>query len=279
MAMEKIIDEFLIENPQINIDSIFHYAFTEISCKAHEIAKVHLDVSHQAKTMGAINSHNQSIKRNWKLINFIMASSASGLIGSTDQCTYVCSNNVLDSFSKYRKQVLGSPSICINYGLIESAGFVSRNQFVAAMLDGQRSLDLHIQNPSQCTNIIFASINFNEFAISNLQQSNIHKFDFHFNGSLTQKSKLISNQATEEPVRDLLINSKCELLSVDQSKLNIDIRLTDYGSDSLTIVQIKNLIDKEKYPNLITMLQNNTISNNLKLLTDTYNKKKMNKTN
>ncbi|KAN0038912.1 hypothetical protein ACTA71_001104 [Dictyostelium dimigraforme] len=293
MAMEKIIDEILIENPQINnIDSIFHYAFTQISCKAHEIVKVHLDVSHQAKTMGAINLHNQSIKRNWKLINFIMASSVSGLIGSTDQCTYVCSNNVLDSFSKYRKQVLGLPSICINYGLIESAGFVSRNQSVAAMLDGQSikpmktnqilgSLDLHIQNPSQCTNIIFASINFNEFAISNLQQSNIHKFDFHFNGSLTQKSKLISNQATEEPVRDLLINSICELLSVDQSKLNIDIRLTDYGSDSLTIVQIKNLIDKELYPNLITiqMLQNNTISNNLKLLTDTYNKKKMNKTN
>ncbi|KAN0024644.1 hypothetical protein ACTFIV_009053 [Dictyostelium citrinum] len=293
LEIEKVINEIFIKHPHINnIDSIFHYAFTQISCKAHEIDKVHLDVSHQAKTMGAINLHNQSIKRNWKLINFIMASSAAGLIGSTDQCSYVCSSNVLDSFSKYRKNVLGLPSICINYGLIESTGFVSRNQSVAVMLDGQGirpmqtnqilgALDLYIQNPSKSTNTILTSFNFNEFATGNLQQSNIHKFDFNFNICLSQRTKSIKNQASEDPVRDLLINNICELLSIDQSKLNIDIRLIDYGSDSLTIVQIKNLIDKELLPNLISiqMLQNNTISNNIKLLTASYNKKKQNEQN
>ncbi|KAM9988250.1 hypothetical protein ACTFIZ_003606 [Dictyostelium cf. discoideum] len=295
LEIEKVIDEILMENPQINnIDSIFHYAFTQISCKEHEIDQVHLDVSHQAKTMGAINLHNQSIKRNWKLINFIMASSAAGLIGSTDQCSYVCSSNVLDSFSKYRKDVLGLPSICINYGLIESTGFVSRNQSVAVMLDSQGirpiqtnqilgSLDLFIQNPSKSTNIILTSFNFNEFATGNLQQSNVHKFDFQFNYCLSQKSKsLAKNQASENPVRDLLINNICELLSIDESKLNIDIRLIDYGSDSLTIVQIKNLIDKNLLiPNLISiqMLQNNSISDNINFLTDSYNKKKQNEQN
>ncbi|KAK5578917.1 hypothetical protein RB653_008592 [Dictyostelium firmibasis] len=291
IGLEKIINEVLVENPQIaNIDSIFHYAFTQVSCKENEIGKLHLEISHQAKTMGAINLHNQSIKRNWKLINFIMASSAAGLIGSTDQCSYVSSCNVLDSFSKYRKDILGLPSICVNYGLIESTGFVSRNQSVAEMLDGQGirpiqtnqilgSLDLQIQNPSKSTNIILAGFNFKEFATGNLQQSNVYKFDFHFNSLLSQnKSKQTTNKASEDPVKDLLTNKICELLSIDESKINIDIRLIDYGSDSLTIVQIKNAIDRELLPNLITiqMLQNNTISHNIKLLTTSFNKKKQN---
>ncbi|KAN0045149.1 hypothetical protein ACTA71_005525 [Dictyostelium dimigraforme] len=105
-----------------NINSIIHFAVDYATfCGVNEIDINGLDVLHGAKTMGAINLHGQSIKRNWNLKQFIL-SSVSSMIGSTDQCTYVCLNRVLDSL--YRKSI-GLTSICTNYGSIQSVGLVS----------------------------------------------------------------------------------------------------------------------------------------------------------
>ncbi|KAN0033270.1 hypothetical protein ACTA71_002694 [Dictyostelium dimigraforme] len=104
------IDKVLNDNPNIeNVDSIFHFGFQQISRK--------FNVSHGAKTMGAIHLHNQSIKGDWKLKQFVMASSIVSIIGSSKQCSYVCANNVLDSLSllRFRKSI-GLPSISTNYG-------------------------------------------------------------------------------------------------------------------------------------------------------------------
>ncbi|KAN0033360.1 hypothetical protein ACTA71_002785 [Dictyostelium dimigraforme] len=108
-----------------NIDSIIHFAvdyatFCGFRC---------------AKTMSAIN---QSIKRNWNLKQFILSSSV-----STDQCTYVCSNRVLDSLSRYRKSI-GLTSICTNYGSVQSTGLVSRNKSIEQLLDGRGLASLSI---------------------------------------------------------------------------------------------------------------------------------------
>ncbi|KAN0035787.1 hypothetical protein ACTA71_005078 [Dictyostelium dimigraforme] len=130
-------------------------------------------VTHGAKTMGAINLHGQSIKRNWNLKQFILSSSVSSMIGSTDQCTYVCSNRVLDSLSRYRKSI-GLTSICTNYVSVQSAGLVSRNKSIEQLLDGRGlaslsinmilgTLDLQIQNIIKSTNLMVSPINFNNF--------------------------------------------------------------------------------------------------------------------
>ncbi|KAN0018784.1 hypothetical protein ACTFIU_008717 [Dictyostelium citrinum] len=285
--VDEALNQLLVGNGEDrieNIDSIFHYAFTQIACKVEEIGMNHLEVSHGAKTMGAINLHNQSIKRNWKLKQFVMASSIVTLLGSPDQCSYVCANTVLDSLSKYRKSI-GLPSICCNYGAIESAGFVSKNESVAIHLVGQGinplstniilgALDLQIQNQHLSTNSLVVDLNFS--VIKNYKQKLHQKFDYFLNqiADTDNGNTNISNQPMTS-VKSIFINKISEFLSIDPSKINQDIRLMDYGADSLLIVQLKNWIDKQFLPNIITIqqIQNNSIASIIQIIINQLNKK------
>ncbi|KAM9971204.1 hypothetical protein ACTFIW_011180 [Dictyostelium discoideum] len=275
--VDNAINDILNENQQIiNIDSIYHFAFQQITCKVQEISMKHLDISHGAKTMGAINLHNQSIKRNWKLINFVMASSAISLIGSTDLCTYACANTLLDSFSKYRKS-LGLPSACINFGAIESTGFVSKNESVSVFLDGGGFhptpinrvlglLDLQIQNADKFTNSMLSNFKPSKFK-NNQQISLFLKFDYLMNLKNNSEETKIENSGNKS-IDELFIEKVSELFSTDESRINKNLRLIDYGADSLIIVQLKNWVDKEIGINLITIqqLQNNTINISIKTI-------------
>ncbi|EAL61786.1 beta-ketoacyl synthase family protein [Dictyostelium discoideum AX4] len=191
-AMEETINIILKENSNIiNIDSIFHFAVEYCTTPDPlEITIKNLEISNCAKTMGAINLHNQSVKRNWKLINFIMASSVASLFGVNSQCSYSSSCYVIDSLSAYRKSI-GLPSICTNYGVLGEAGLCSRVQMIqdftlklgyeplpANMVLG--ALDLQIQNQNIVPlDFILSKLNFNLFKNSN--QRLLKKFDFLFN--------------------------------------------------------------------------------------------------
>ncbi|KAK5575062.1 hypothetical protein RB653_010317 [Dictyostelium firmibasis] len=274
-AIEQIFNE---NSTIINVDSIFHFAIEYITCNVNDIDMNSLEISHGAKTIGAINLHNQSIKRNWKLKQFILSSSVASILGSPDQCSYVCSNRVLDSFSKYRKSI-GLPSICTNYGSVQSAGLVSRNESIAQLLDGQGldilpinmilgSLDSQIQNVGQSTNLMVSPFNFNTIYENLKKYSMIHKFDFITN--LLKNNKSTDSYTKGESIDTLFLKKASEILSIDINRINQDLKLVEYGSDSLSIVQLKNWIDKEFYPNLITIkqLQTNSISSSIKIITD-----------
>ncbi|KAM9968915.1 hypothetical protein ACTFIW_000318 [Dictyostelium discoideum] len=285
--VDNAINEILNENQQIeNIDSIFHFAFQQITCKVQEINMKHLDISHGAKTMGAINLHNQSIKHNWKLINFVFASSALSLIGSTDQCTYLCANALLDSFSKYRES-LGFPSTCINLGVIESTGFVSKNESISVFFDGGGFLltpinqvlgllDLQIQNRGKFTNSMISNFNYSKFK-NNQQVSLYLKFDYLMNLKNNSEETKKDNTGNKN-IDELFIIKVSELFSMDESKINKNQRLIDYGADSLIIVQLKNWVDKEIAINLITIqqLQNNTIGISIKMILNSLMKNNQN---
>ncbi|KAM9979442.1 hypothetical protein ACTFIY_008685 [Dictyostelium cf. discoideum] len=286
--VDNAINEILNENQQIiNIDSIFHFAFQQVTVKVQEINMKHLDISHGAKTMGAINLHNQSKKRNWKLINFVMASSAISLMGSTDLCTYVCANAILDSFSKYRES-LGLPSACINFGGIESTGFVSKNESISVFLDGGGYLptpinqvlgllDLQFENASKFTNSILSNFKPSKFK-NNQQTSLLLKFDYLMNLNDDSEQNKTENTGNKN-IDELFIEKVSELFSVDESKINKNLRLIDYGADSLIVVQLKNWIDKEIGINLITIqqLQNNTIITSIKMILNSLMKNNQNK--
>ncbi|KAN0009050.1 hypothetical protein ACTFIU_008941 [Dictyostelium citrinum] len=285
--MDKAIDE--IPSDIDNIDSIFHYAFHQITRNVEDIDMNTLDVSFGAKTIGAIILHNQSIKRGWKLKNFIMASSVASFFGSEGQCSYVCANNVLESFSHYRKS-LGLPSICTSYGLIKSTGFVSRNENVSTMFDNLGfnpistntilgSLDLQIQNQEISTNLIVTSFNYSNITKNNPQQNNLTKVNYQV--SLEEKNQLDNNsnsinQDNKRSVNQMFLDKVSEVLSIEISKINTDIKLSAYGADSLAIVQLKNWVDKKLSGNIITIqqLQTNTISSSIKIITNALNKKK-----
>ncbi|KAK5575031.1 hypothetical protein RB653_010286 [Dictyostelium firmibasis] len=268
--VENAIDQVLNDNPAINnIDSIFHYAFIQVTSDVMNINLDQLNVSHDAKTFGAINLHNESIRRNWKLTNFVMASSMATLAGSPQQCTYVSACSVLDSLSRYRKSI-GLPSICSYYGSIKS-GLVLRNESIAVALEGQGyntvsmnkilgSLDLQIQNQKDSSNLIVSSFNFNSFK-NNPHHSISVKFEHQINETISKLS-INTDKNDEFGVGELIVSKISELLSLEETKLNLDIGLVDYGADSLLNGQLKNWIEKEIGQNLITIqqLQKNTIN-------------------
>ncbi|KAK5581919.1 hypothetical protein RB653_003499 [Dictyostelium firmibasis] len=265
--LNQSIDEILNDNLQIeNIESIFHFAFSATKCFVEEISMEHLDVSHGAKTMGSINLHNQQLKRGWKLINFVMASSVTSIIGSENQCSYVSACNTIDSFSKYRRS-LGLPSICVNYGII-NLGFVERNRIAVEMTQDVflstnqilGSLDLQIQNQNHFTNSIVCKNCF----LMNSSQSDIKFSKFNFNNNNNDSNKKL----VENGKKEMVMSKISEFLSISESKINSNLRLLDYGIDSLVIIQIKNWIDREFKKDIVTIqqLQTLTIASTIQIL-------------
>ncbi|KAN0031302.1 hypothetical protein ACTA71_010391 [Dictyostelium dimigraforme] len=290
------INQILFENPNIdNIDSIFHYAFTQVTKEVEEIDIESLNISHNAKTMGAINLHEISIEKSWKLKQFVMASSIASLFGSFNQCSYVSANLVLDSLSRYRKSI-GLPSTCTNWGSIKSAGFVSRNELVSKMLDDQGfvpiptniilgSLDLQLQNSNNYSNLIIGKFNYESIKKFSTETSTFQRLDFILN-SIKEKDGNGnmkgggSDDISKESIQTKILNKISELLSIEQSNINTDIRLNDYGADSLTSVQLKNFIDEDIKSNVITIqqLQNNTIETNIQIILEQIKKLDSNQT-
>ncbi|KAM9977856.1 hypothetical protein ACTFIR_011732 [Dictyostelium discoideum] len=285
-SINKTFDKLFIENPTItNIDSIFHFAVVQITRKVKDIDMKSLNISHDAKTIGAINLHNQSIIRDWKLSNFILASSILSKVGSLDQCGYVSACSVLDSFSKYRLSI-GLPALSINIGAMGGSGMVARSELVETVLNGQGynltstnqllgTIDLFIQNPGKKSNNMMVG-NFNFKVFKNFKQKIHQKFDYIFNAiDSNSENGDISNIKTSN-IKDKFLNKVSEFLSIDPSKINNDIKLMNYGADSLITVQLKNWVDKEWSPNLITIhqIQSNSIGMVCQIINDNFEKKK-----
>ncbi|KAN0006648.1 hypothetical protein ACTFIU_003364 [Dictyostelium citrinum] len=286
-SVEKTFDKLISKNPSItNIDSIFHFAVVQITRKVKEIDMKCLNISHGAKTIGAINLHNQSIKRDWKLNNFILASSILSKVGSLDQCSYVSACCVLDSLSQYRRSI-GLPALTINIGAVGGSGMVARSELVETVLSGQGydlintnqllgTLDLLIQNPTDESNNLMVG-NFNFPVFKNFKQKIHQKFDYMFN-SISSNFEIAdgSNINDSSNIKDKFLKKVSEFLSIDPSKINNDIKLMNYGADSLITVQLKNWVDKEWAPNLITIhqIQSNPIGMVCQIINDNFEKKK-----
>ncbi|KAM9993870.1 hypothetical protein ACTFIZ_011840 [Dictyostelium cf. discoideum] len=264
-----------------NIDSIIHFAFMNDIGDIQQVDMNRLNNAHGAKTIGAINLHNQSINRSWNIKQFIMASSVVSIFGSNQQCCYVSACNVIDSLSKYRHSI-GLPSLAINLGTISSTGFISRNNAIETMFESSllklfspqlfiSSLDLFIQNQHKYPNYCLSDFNFENLS-STLTNQYHSKFDFEIN--IVKKSNRIKSFTganggnKNETIQSTILNKISELLSIDESKINEDLQLTQYGMDSLVIVQLKNFIDNQLGHNLITIqqLQNNKIGQSIEII-------------
>ncbi|EGC34314.1 hypothetical protein DICPUDRAFT_153476 [Dictyostelium purpureum] len=259
-----------------NIDTVIHFAFVTDICDVQDVNINRLNITHGAKTIGAINLHNESIQRSWKIKQFIMASSSVSIIGSNRQCCYVSACNTIDSLSKYRKSI-GLPSLSINLGAISSTGFVSRNDAIETMFHSSTfkfispqlilsSLDLFIQDKNNYSNYCLTDFYF-ENMVSLKSNFNLIKFDYQTNNvKIINKSNDYSN--SNENIKYQLLNKISELLSIESSKINLEFQLNQYGLDSLVIVQLKNWVDSQFGFNLISIqqLQNNKLSQSLDII-------------
>ncbi|EGC34426.1 hypothetical protein DICPUDRAFT_94806 [Dictyostelium purpureum] len=265
-----------------NIDTIIHFAFVNDIGGVQDVDINRVNIAHGAKTIGAINLHNESIQRSWKLKQFIMASSVVSMIGSDQQCCYVSACSVVDSLSKFRKSI-GLPSLSVNLGAISSTGFVSRNDAIETMFHSSffklfspqlilSSLDLFIQNSSKYSNYCLSDFDFEKLQ-SDKSNYHLSKLDYQTN-MIRKTNKSINSLSgdSDESMKQSIINKISELLSIEESKINLDLQLTQYGTDSLMQVQLKNWIDNQFGHNLITIqqLQKNKISQSIDIITKTF---------
>ncbi|EGC38406.1 hypothetical protein DICPUDRAFT_76035 [Dictyostelium purpureum] len=262
--IETAINDIVNEYPSIkNIDSIFHYAFVHDICEpinigTETIIEIQMDVR-----------------------NFILASSISSLFGTMNQCTYVSANCVLDSLAKYRKS-LGLSALSVNWGHIGTSGIVARTESVGELLDGigleamptnilLGALDLLLQNKqklhTEYNNILVNKMNFEKLHFSQLYT---HKFGFKIN-SLNDQKKLTKVNNSEEHIDEIqkaVVSKLADLLSINESNINTNTILSDFGFDSLLVVQVKNWLDKKFKKNLfnISDLQKCSINDIIKKL-------------
>ncbi|KAM9969081.1 hypothetical protein ACTFIW_000164 [Dictyostelium discoideum] len=284
--VNQVLNQLELNENITNIDSIIHFAFMNDIGDVQQVDMNRLNNAHGAKTIGAINLHNQSINRSWNIKQFIMASSVVSIFGSDQQCCYVSACSVIDSLSKYRHSI-GLPSLAINLGAISSTGFVSRNNAIETMFKSSilklfspqlviSSLDLFIQNQHQYPNYCLSDFNF-EISPSTLTNHFLTKLDYQINivkkSNQTKSSSGGNGDNNNEIIRSTILNKISELLSIDESKINEDLQLTQYGMDSLVIVQLKNFIDNQLGHNIITIqqLQNNKINQSIEIIKLAHN--------
>ncbi|KAN0032905.1 hypothetical protein ACTFIV_006842 [Dictyostelium citrinum] len=137
------------------------------------------------------------------------------------------------------------------------------------------SLDLLLQQPTLSSDTkIVASFDFDNLPKPSRNGSNnlSYKFDY-FTNPIQSKQSNCSNDNLS--IREEILAKFSEFLSVDdQSKINLDIKLLDYGADSMVIVELKNYLDKTYTPNILSIqqLQNVTINQLIQSVTDAMNK-------
>ncbi|KAN0021464.1 hypothetical protein ACTFIU_010061 [Dictyostelium citrinum] len=274
------------EDPKLSpVETIFHNAFVPVVSEPHEINMKHMDDAYDAKTTGAMNLYMLTILNGWTLKNFIFSSSITSIIGSSRQAGYCGANLVLESMSKIL-QSQGIRSSTISWGSIGNIGYVSRNESVSKYLHGQGqlsipsnivlgSLDLLLQQPTLSSDTkIVASFDFDNLPKPSRNGSNnlSYKFDYFTNPI---QSNHINCSNDDLSIREEILGKFSEFLSVDdQSKINLDIKLLDYGADSMVIVELKNYLDKTFTSNILSIqqLQNVTINQLIQSVTDAMNK-------
>ncbi|KAM9978052.1 hypothetical protein ACTFIY_011798 [Dictyostelium cf. discoideum] len=281
--MRKVISEiYEKDDPKLSpVESIFHNAFVPVMSEPQDINMKHIDDAYDAKTTGAMNLYMLMSMYDWKLKNFIFSSSITSVVGSPRQIGYCGANLVLESMAEViQSQGIRCSTIC--WGIIGDTGYVSRNESVAKFLNGLGNvsmklprLDLLLQQPTLSTDTtMVASFDFNNLPKPSTNGSNniSYKFDYFTNPSQSNQNNCSSDDLS---IREEILGKFSEFLSVDdQSKINLDIKLLDYGADSMVIVELKNYLDKTYTPNILSIqkLQNVTINQLIQSVTDTMNK-------
>lgn len=85
------------------------------------------------KVAGTWDIHNAVQARGHALDFFLMTSSISGSVGVATESKYCASNNSLDSFARYRRN-LGLPAVAIGLGMISEVGYLHENPDKEALL-------------------------------------------------------------------------------------------------------------------------------------------------
>ncbi|KAF8849554.1 type I polyketide synthase [Acephala macrosclerotiorum] len=223
-----------------------------------------------------------------QLDDFVMLSSAVGIVGNSSQANYAAGSSFLNALSQHRRS-LGLPALSLDLGIINSVGYVAENAEVAkrlarmghdsisedrmlalielAIADSQQN-----KRPSQIVTglstreLDAAWIQDSKFAI--LRQTRSAGASSHRKGAHAQKASLGDHLSTVKSLADAkgvlceaIISKLANNLMVSDAYIDPEQSITACGVDSLVAVELRNWLLGQTGAEIsvVDLLQNKSI--------------------
>lgn len=116
------------------IQGVLHAAAVFDDALVHNLDAARMEAVFAPKLLGAWNLHQATL--GIPLEHFVLYSSITTAIGNPGQANYVAANAGLEGLAEMRRR-LGLPAVCVGWGPIGDAGYLTRNEAVRDSL-GQR---------------------------------------------------------------------------------------------------------------------------------------------
>ncbi|KAM9956214.1 hypothetical protein ACTFIR_002925 [Dictyostelium discoideum] len=224
------INEIYSTNNSIKpVGSIFHYAFCLSDAPTKKVSIDNFIEAHNAKSHGAINLHNLSLQLN-----------------------------------HLHRKTLNLPALVIKWDGIENSYVTRKTEKTKTNFNDYKNLS--VQTVLGALDLSLQSQNlFTEFLIlknkSNMKQINksyLNHFDQIYDSGHNKGGA--RKQVDELSIKDNIVLKISNLLQIVKEKLNLNIKLLDYGADSLLMIQFKNWIELQYVPISLEKLQNTSIN-------------------
>ena len=281
-----------INSEEYKLSGIFHCAMVLDDALIQNLNKERFLRVLKPKVLGAWNLYQSTKKLDLAfLVNF---SSVSSLVGNKGQANYIAANCFLDTFAGFaRKQ--GFPAITINWGALQEAGAVARNEKLEELLkqEGIKGLTnaealsaLEVILNSKKAQIGVFNLDWNKWGKANPRAKKSSRFKnlISSDASTNDTSKFykmanrLSSVSAEERlsvIEKTLQSRLAKVLRLTPSKIDVRKDLNSLGIDSLMTMELSLAIQEEfgisfstmqllKLHNIISISQeiaNNFISN------------------
>jgi amino acid adenylation domain-containing protein len=210
------------------------------------------------KMLGAWNLHEATL--DIPLEHFISFSSFSAVIGAVKQSNYNAGNVFLDQLSHYRRSI-GLPALTFNWGALEGAGFVARNEKTQQYLEmvglGATDMDetlylFSLGVPSDAYQLGAARSDWAALARfspsvagSNMFLPVVPRSSAGGGDSMAARILEASPEKRLGLVEDLIAAQVGAVLGTEATRLDKDTPLTNLGLDSLMAIELVNRIEEK----------------------------------
>ncbi|MAS92169.1 MAG: hypothetical protein CMO55_03140 [Verrucomicrobiales bacterium] len=254
--IDKVVAD--IQKGSLPLIGVIHGAMVLDDEFALELDKERFDSVLLPKMIGAWNLHQATL--DIPLEHFICFSSFSAVIGAVKQANYNAGNVFLDQLSHYRRSI-GLPALTFNWGALEGAGFVARNEKTQQYLEmvglGATNMEetlylFSVGVPTDAVQLGAARCDWQALARFSPSVSGSNMFlpvvPRSSTGGGDSMAARILEAASDKRlglVEDLIAAQVGAVLGTDAARIDKDTPLTNLGLDSLMAIELVNRIEEK----------------------------------